>query len=176
MRLWGKDSLRWFWVFEVQFGSSFVFCSYFDKCDYHRHLIGISQMSLWDSVYLDLRIEQEKKCLSWLKYWKHKVLLKSLNSRTGVVIKKTKRVCEGALYIQVVRGKSALGWSIGSCSRKAEQWCLYISHVLGEEFFTTCYLCFISAVQLFPTGKQVTLGDLENVHTYFLLAYFLFSP
>lgn len=114
-----------------------------------------------------------KKTLSWLKYWKHKVLLKSLNSRTGVVIKKTKRVCEGALYIQVVRAKSALGWSIGSCSTRAEQWCLYMSHVLGEEFFSTCYLCFISAMQLFPTGKQwllVTWG--MYTHTFCWLCFF----
>lgn len=41
---------------------------------------------------------------------------------------------------------------------------------------SSCYLCFISAMQLFSIGNQVTLGDLGNAHRYFLLAVFISSP
>lgn len=38
------------------------------------------------------------------------------------------------------------------------------------------YLCFVNTMQLFSIGKQVTLGVLGDVDTYFLLAVFIFSP
>uniref|UniRef100_A0A8C3JRF3 RING-type domain-containing protein n=1 Tax=Calidris pygmaea TaxID=425635 RepID=A0A8C3JRF3_9CHAR len=47
---------------------------------------------------------------------------------------------------------------------------------MGMCSFTMHYWWFITTMQVFPIGKQVTLGDLGNVHTYFPLAVFRFSP
>ena len=88
----------------------------------------------------------------------------------------TKEFMKAICTFRLFREKAPLGEALALAAEERSSGVVTLVTCVGMCFFTTCYWCFISTVQVFPIGKQVTLGDLRNVHKYFPLAVFHFSP
>lgn len=70
-----------------------------------------------------------------------------------------KAICTFSLF----REKVPLGEQLGLAAEEHNSGVIILVTFVGMRSFTTYYLSFINTMQVFLTGKQVTLGDLGNM-------------
>lgn len=84
------------------------------------------------------------------------------------MVTRQKEVMKAICTFRLFREKVPLGEALALAAEEQNIGAIILVTYVGRCSFTTRYLCLINTMQVFPIGKQVTLGDLGNVRTYIL--------